>query len=195
MDVKTRLRQHKTDKRGLVSRAYKKHGLENFEIYVEYFPNLKKDDLLDLEEQLIKKFDSLSPNGYNICPRGQNSTGHKHSEESKRKMSEANKGKKRSPEYCLQHSLRQKGKKLPQSTKDKMSLGHLGKKHSEEAKENMSKAQKGKVLSEETKNKLSKHAKSLPNVCCPHCGKSLDPRNAKKWHFDNCKLFLYQLSE
>jgi hypothetical protein len=28
----------------------------------------------------------------------------------------------------------------------------------------------------------------MEKVECPHCGKKIDKLNAKKWHFDNCKL-------
>lgn len=31
--------------------------------------------------------------------------------------------------------------------------------------------------------------REMEKVECPHCGKLCDKLNAKKWHFDNCKLF------
>ena len=79
----------------------------------------------------------------------------KHSEESKRKMSEAAKGKK--PWIT--------GKNLSEESKRKMSEAKKGRKlrlgtlHSEESKRKMSKASKGRIISEETKKKISKTLK------------------------------------
>jgi hypothetical protein len=28
----------------------------------------------------------------------------------------------------------------------------------------------------------------MEKIECPHCGKMSDKANAKRWHFDNCKL-------
>lgn len=30
--------------------------------------------------------------------------------------------------------------------------------------------------------------KEMEKIECPHCLKKIDKLNAKKWHFDNCKL-------
>lgn len=30
--------------------------------------------------------------------------------------------------------------------------------------------------------------KEMEKIECPHCGKSVDKLNAKRWHFDNCKF-------
>lgn len=30
--------------------------------------------------------------------------------------------------------------------------------------------------------------KEMEKIECPHCGKFCDKLNAKKWHFENCKL-------
>jgi len=46
--------------------------------------------------------------------------------------------------------------------------------------------------SEETINKLRISAKNRITSTCPHCHKVVDPANAKRWHFDQCKLFLMQ---
>lgn len=51
-----------------------------------------------------------------------------------------------------------------------------GKTHSVEARAKMSAARKGK---KHTPRKI---------LICPHCEKASDSSNAKRWHFDNCKL-------
>jgi group I intron endonuclease len=94
LNVKTRMRKHKTVSLQVIHNAFKKHGMMNFEIYVEYFPNFTKKDLVDLERELIIKFNCQSPNGYNILNEGSNWIGKKHSEETKKKMSEDRSGTK-----------------------------------------------------------------------------------------------------
>jgi group I intron endonuclease len=94
-NIHKRIKEHKTQKKLIIHSALKKYGIDNFEVYVEYLPDFSKNDRLDLEEQLIIKFDSIAPNGYNICSRGEGSTGLKMSPESRLKMSinSHNKGK------------------------------------------------------------------------------------------------------
>jgi len=76
-------------------------------------------------------------------------------EESRQRMSLANKGKKRSEETKRKSSLAHKGKHLSEATKLKISLAKRGKKKSLETRQKMSLANKGKKLSEETKRKIS----------------------------------------
>jgi len=68
---------------------------------------------------------------------------HKHSDESKEKISIANTGKKRSEEQCLQNSLRQIGKKLSQEHKDQIRESNLGKKNTPEHNEKIRQAHIG----------------------------------------------------
>ncbi len=68
-------------------------------------------------------------------------TGH-HSEESKRKISESNRGKRRSEETRRKMSKANKGKHLSEEHKRKISEAHKGNRHSEETKRKMSEARK-----------------------------------------------------
>ena len=99
--------------------------------------------------------------------------GFKHSEETKRKMSEARKGNKNAlgskhteetrKKYSLSRmgNTNAKGHKHTEKSKQKMSLvkmgnqSGLGYKHTEESKQKMSKSQKGRKHSEETIKKMS----------------------------------------
>ena len=87
------------------------------------------------------------------------------SAETRRKMSEAKKGKKRSAEARKRISEGKKGKKRgphSEEAKKRMSEAHKGKKRgplSEEQKRKISEALKGKSKSEETKKKLSEAKK------------------------------------
>ncbi len=71
-------------------------------------------------------------------------TGHKRTEETKRKMSEVHKG----------NSYR-KGFKDSEETKRKKSESHKGKKQTEYQKKRTSEVHSGKITSEETKRKMS----------------------------------------
>ena len=97
------------------------------------------------------------------------------SDETRRKMSEALKGKPRSKEI-----------------RRKISEAHRGKTHSEESRRNMSESQKGKTFSEETKRKLSESQKGK-NHSEETRRKMSEARKGKKWWNDgcgNCKMML-----
>jgi len=122
--------------------ALKKYGFENFNI--EYLFVIKKvkglDNILDyLETKYIKKYNSVSPLGYNLTTGGGNS--HSCSEETKLKMSIAATGRKYTEEAKMNISLAKKGKKT----------------HTEASKRGLSLARKGVPYSEETILKMGKH--------------------------------------
>ena len=97
------------------------------------------------------------------------------SDETRRKMSEALKGKPRSKEI-----------------RRKISESHKGKTHSEESRRNMSESQKGKTFSEETKRKLSESQKGK-NHSEETRRKMSEARKGKKWWNDgcgNCKMMI-----
>jgi 5-methylcytosine-specific restriction endonuclease McrA len=84
--------------------------------------------------------------------------GKKHSEASKRKMSEWHKGKKLSEEIKKKISDFWRGKKKPPLTKEhkrKIGLGNKGKRHSEEWKRRMRLILRGRPKSEKHRKKLS----------------------------------------
>ena len=128
-----------------------------------------QEQLDNLEIFYIAKFDSMN-NGYNCNPGG---FGGKHSDETKRKISEGNKGKHIG---CKNHMF---GKSHSPETILKMSESHKGEKnemfnkcHSEEAKMRISNSLKGdknpnfgKIMSEDTKQKISKARLGQPGLC------------------------------
>lgn len=73
--VERRFKQHlklpKASQKQLIYKAIKKYGKDKFsyEILIEGIDNYK--DLNELEELYIIKYDSMIPNGYNLCPGGQ----------------------------------------------------------------------------------------------------------------------------
>ena len=92
-----------------------------------------------------------------------NNLGKSLSEESKRKISESNTGKKRSEKFCKRNSEINKGKSLSEETKRKISESKVGVpnykgrlvKRTEEQKEHLRRLNTGKVQSIETRNKIS----------------------------------------
>lgn len=102
-----------------IKEAIKKYGKNNFsKVILEIFPN--KTDAYISQEKYIKIYNTLSPNGYNISPKGGIKEKNSHSEESKRKISEHNKGKILSEE--TKEKIRQSKLNISDETKKKIGL-------------------------------------------------------------------------
>jgi hypothetical protein len=85
--------------------------------------------------------------------------GKKHSEESKKKTSESMKGKIPSEEHRRKLSEVQKGRPISEKSKEALLKANKGSKHTEEHKKKISESCKGRQASEETKKKLSEAKK------------------------------------
>lgn len=125
--------------------------------------NVPEDKLDEREIYWISFFDTYN-NGYNLNEGGGGIRGYRHTEETKKKMSDNNTGesnpfygkhhteesKKKMSESLAGKTAWNKGQKMSDEFTKKVSnslIGntrHLGKKHSEEAKKRMSEANKGK---------------------------------------------------
>ena len=110
------------------------------------------------ENDCVKSDDWLNQGCFPVFA---DNTGKKHSEESKKKMSEAQRGKRLSEETKKKISEAKKGdrnpnygKKFSEEHRRKMSEAHKGKKRSEEHQRKLSESLKGKKRSEETKKKI-----------------------------------------
>jgi hypothetical protein len=102
------------------------------------------------------------------------------SEETRRKLSEANKGKTHSEETKRKLSEMNKGKTHSEETKRKLSEMNKGKTFSEETRRKLSDANKGKTYSEEHKRKISE----------AHKGKTYSEEHKRKLSEANkCKTF------
>ena len=119
-----------------IYRAMRKYGIENFKM-IPVCSVLDVNDLDNVETHFIEEYDSYN-NGYNMTKGGKSLRGWKHTEESKRKMSESHKGKisyiwseKRKKDV----SRKYKGKEIFKT--------NLGKTFSKEHKRKISESNKG----------------------------------------------------
>ena len=105
-----------------------KYGLENFTTQVLAQVETEEESL-ELEEYYIKELNTLYPNGYNISKGGKGSKGAKHTEEAKRKISEAKKGKHTSPSTEFKKGMTSwiKGKHHSPEAIEKNRQAHIGK--------------------------------------------------------------------
>jgi hypothetical protein len=189
----------------------KKYGVEHVKtIWVKLFTD--EDELTRTAIALSEMYDVvdspfwanlINENGLDGLP-----TGHKHTNETRAKISALMKGE-NNPMYGKKHSEEHRAKlsaaRQNISDEQRAKLSALmkgknnpmyGKKHSEETKNIISSKLKGKKIgelnpffgkthSEETKAKLSK-PQELVN--CPYCGKEGGASIMKRWHFNNCKF-------
>lgn len=133
-------------------RAIDKYGWKNF-YHVVLHSELVKQDAQQLEIFYIKLFDSKSPNGYNLSSGGEGASGYRHSLETREKMSKAqmgnkhNLGKKLSEETKRKIGDANRGKVsiMSDKTREKMSKARkgegswaYGKKFTEEHRRNLS---------------------------------------------------------
>ena len=107
--------------------SFIKYGFENHKIQIIERDVNNMEDLNFLEEFWIKYFNCFDTEyGLNLRSGGENSL---HSKETKRKISEANKGKNQSEETKRKISKNLKGKTKPEKTREKMSEAKKGEKH------------------------------------------------------------------
>lgn len=150
----------------LFGKAIEKYGVQSFDISI--IDIAENENILNEKEQYwIKFYNCMLPYGYNMTSGGNGSRGIVVTDETRRKISKANKGKKRSEETKrrLSNSLK-KYKKTPEHCKN-ISLGRKGKATrkgailSKETKIKISNSRKGQLLSEEIKRKISNTQKTI----------------------------------
>lgn len=144
-----------------VFRPILKYGWDNIE-HIILFDGLSKTEAENKEIELISLYRSAEPEyGYNI-DLGGNYAG-KHSQETCEKISKSKKGWNPSEETRKRMSAAKKGKPLPQATIEKL-RGRSGTPLTERQKEALLKANIGRVVSAETRKKQSEShkGKKLP---------------------------------
>nr|YP_010470481.1 GIY-YIG endonuclease [Inonotus hispidus]YP_010691056.1 GIY endonuclease [Phellinus igniarius]UVF37969.1 GIY-YIG endonuclease [Inonotus hispidus]WBU93157.1 GIY endonuclease [Phellinus igniarius] len=143
----------------IISRALIKYGYSNF-----YLTILEYCDNSELNQRELYYFDKLEPK-YNLLKVAGSSLNHKHSEETKAKISKALKGvyvKDKSPLIGKNHS--ENPKELMSLKKRGVNNSLFGKSHSEETKELMRQKALGRKHSDETLLKMSVANGSSVNI-------------------------------
>ena len=181
IDVEERWKGHKKHLKNnkhhniYLQKSYNNYGEENFKFYI--LEEVVKEELNDREVYWIDKLNSFD-GGYNLTSGGDSD--YEISKETRRKISEANKGKNHpfygktlNKEHRRKISKSHKGKTLSEEIRRKISKStkgenhpFYGKTHSEQSRRKMSEAKKGKTHSEETKRKMSEAKKGENNPKC-----------------------------
>lgn len=116
-----RLKDHLRNNATLFDKILQKNNLDMFEYgIICNCDNI--DELNEMEKYYIKFYNSMAPNGYNLCYGGGNTFGYKHREESKLKMSIHKKGRYCGEEnhfYGKHHSLETREKLKKSWTKER----------------------------------------------------------------------------
>ena len=152
--------------------SIEKYGVENFEINKEFDVAYTEDDLWDLEDMYICLYNTLDKRyGYNKKRSGSKHKGNgRMSEESRRKISEAQKRRYEDPKARQKISEVTRGEKNP----------NYGKKMSEEQKQKISKTKTGQKHTEEAKGRISEMQKI--KVVCIETGETFDScKEAGAW--------------
>lgn len=168
---------------------------QRYKIYGRTFENMRKNYSIVFSEQM----------------KGVNNPmyGVSHSDETKKKISEAHKGNygEKNPMYGKNHSIESRKKisdsrigKIPwnkgitHSDETKNKLAIAGKNRSpisEETRIKMIASHQNRApISEETRIKMAESAKKrvFKTIVCKYCGASGKGGNMTRWHGDNCKL-------
>ena len=147
-----------------------------------------EEEMCSDEQYYIKLFKTLYPNGYNLTEGGEGCVA---SEETRKKMSLAQKGKHISEEQKKKLSIALKGRIMSDEHKKKIGEANKGRHHSEESKKKMSQTKKGlqsgekhpmfgKHHSEESKKKMSQNHYDCSGEKNPMFGKKLSEEVKKK---------------
>ena len=140
-----------------LQKSFIKYNEFNFDIIEE----CAEDVLEEKEIFWIKELDTFEGEGYNLTAGGDGWLGRIHTEESRRKLSEAAKGKTPTAETRRKLSEAAKGKTFSAEHRRKISEAakgnqySLGAKRSAETRRKMSEAGKGRTHSVETRRKIS----------------------------------------
>lgn len=142
-------------------RAINKYGGHNF--IIETIAMCENEEgALSAETFYIKLYNTQNRDiGYNLTSGGDGASGYKCSEETKAKISKANKGRKHSIETRKRMGDAHRGSKRTEETKKKMRISRAKQAPmTDEIRNKISEAHKGKILTEEHKTKISKNNKS-----------------------------------
>lgn len=164
-DIKQRWRGHRSDlnkkihQNHYLQNSWNKNGEENFKFYI--LERCTNEECKEREIYYINKLESIYlKNGYNLTTGGDGLSGA--TEETRRKLSILNKGRKHTDEAKEKISKAGKGRIVSEETRKKKSISMMGKLHSIESILKMSVSKIGHAVTDETREKISKSNKNKP---------------------------------
>lgn len=182
--VAIRFRNHKYKalKRegGALYHAIRKYGPEAFSVKT-MAEGLDRRQACAVEIQLINKFNTRAPNGYNLTAGGEGAVGLAVSAETRAKMSATHKARQadpglrrrtsealtgvpKTPEHNAKVSAANTGKTLSAEARRRLSEVNLGKKASDATRAKMSAALKGRKQPEHLRNRLGDWSRGRPKT-------------------------------
>ncbi len=168
---KARFYGHKTsrDTGYPLNRAIKKYGVDNFRLEVIYIGSSEKEINM-VERAMIASHNTYCPNGYNLTIGGEGASGARRTEEQRKRLSIALKGRVNtwtsklrkgcvvSEETRKKISESWKYRTISEETREKQRIASTGRLHSEQAKlkisQSASRWQIGKIMSPSTRMKI-----------------------------------------
>ena len=178
--ITERFYQH--TKRGFIlTKAIKKYGEDKFSIeLIEEVDTSGK--AYELEQSYIKEYNSKVPYGYNITDGGDGIFGWEATEEYRQECSERVKQlhkEKKVGMYGKMHSDETK-RKMSEASKGKSKPWLIGRKFSPETIEKLRQLNLGKIVSEETRKKISENHHDISGKNNPMYGKKHSPETIEK---------------
>jgi group I intron endonuclease len=157
-----RFNQHcRSVKKYAIDGAIRKYGKEN--VIITVLATIDNWELLCLAEQeAIVKFNTKSPNGYNLTDGGEGTLGFLATDEQRKKLSLSRKGRILSEETKRKISIANKDRVISMETREKMKLAMKGYKPSPETRKIWSEQRKGRIATKETREKMSLARKGKP---------------------------------
>ena len=143
-------------------RALRKHGLDAFEFCVHALGS--PQELNALEVLLIAERQTLSPGGFNATIGGDGVPGRVFSQAERDAIRLRNTGSKRSPETRRRMSEALKGKVVSEAEKQRLLAMTTGRVTSQSTKEKLAAAMRGRKVSDETRARQSAALKGLPGI-------------------------------
>lgn len=134
------------------AKAVKHYGWKKFELTVLQDDIATQDELDEAEQFWIAYLMTQHPNGYNMSEGGH---GGRACDETRSKISQAQKGRVFTAEHREKLRAAKLGTKLPLAVLEKMSKSNMGKKRSVETCQRVSEAKRGHTHTAATKHKIS----------------------------------------